>query len=75
MRLKTLNLKNRTFGIIENGSWAPKAGDIIHDYLDNELKEMTVLDDRVTIISSLREMNDPEMEGLVDSLVKSLETT
>jgi len=75
MRLKTLNLRNRTFGIIENGSWAPKAGDILHDFLDNELKEMTVLDDRVTIISALREMNDPEMEGLVDSLVQSLESS
>lgn len=71
-RLKGLNLKNRTFGIIENGSWAPKAGDLIHAYLDKELTQMTVLDDRVTIISVLKEMNDPEVDGLIESLVQSI---
>jgi len=71
-RLKSLNVKNRTFGIIENGSWAPKAGDLIHEFLDKELREMTILDDRVTINSSLSEFNDSEMESLVDSLVQSL---
>jgi len=71
-RLKSLNVKKRTFGIIENGSWAPKAGDLIYDFLDKELKEMTILDDRVTINSSLSEFNDSEMESLVDALVQSL---
>ncbi|MCL1989658.1 MAG: FprA family A-type flavoprotein [Defluviitaleaceae bacterium] len=75
LRLKELNVKNRTIGIIENGSWAPKAGDIIHDYFDKELKEMTVLDDRVTIISAMKEMNDPEIESLIDALVESLQTS
>ena len=72
MRLKSSNLKNRTFGIIENSSWAPRAGDIIHDHLKKELKGMTVLDDRVRIVSDLSEENDPEMAGLVGSLVQSL---
>jgi flavorubredoxin len=73
-RMKSLNLKNRTFGIIENGSWAPKAGDLIEEFLDKEMKEMTILDDRVTVISSLGEINEPEINGLVDSLVQSLNT-
>ena len=73
MRLATLNLKNRTFGIIENSTWAPVAGDIIHKYLTEELKGMTVLEERVRIVSALNEANDPEMEGLVESLVQSLE--
>jgi len=74
MRLKTLNLKNRTFGIIENGSWAPKAGDILHEFLDKELKEMTILDDRVEIVSTLNENNEAEIESLVDALVQSLQS-
>ena len=74
LRLKALNVRNRTVGIIENGSWAPKAGDLIQDFFDNELKEMTVLDDRVTVISALQEMNDIELEGLVESLVESLQS-
>lgn len=73
-RLKGLNLRNRTFGIIENGSWAPKAGDLIEEFLDKELKEMTVLDDRVTVISALGEINDPEIESLADSLAQSLKS-
>ena len=71
-RLKSLNVKNRTVGIIENGSWAPKAGDLIEEFLDKELREMTILDDRVTVISSLGEINEPEIESLVDSLAQSL---
>ena len=74
LRLKALNVRNRTVGIIENGSWAPKAGDLMQEYFDNELKEMTVLDDRVTVISALQEMNDSEIEGLVESLVESLQS-
>ena len=74
-RMKAKGLRNRTFGIIENGSWAPKAGDLIYDFLDNELKEMTILDDTVSIASALNEMSDIEIDGLVESLVESLATT
>jgi len=75
MDMKALNLQNRTFAIMENGSWAPKAGDLIYEFLDKELKEMTILDDRVTVNSSLSEINDTEMESLVDALVESLKST
>ena len=71
-RMKTLNLKNRTFAIIENSSWGPKAGDIIHDYLTKEIKQMTVLDERVRIISDLDDSNTPEMTSLADAVVESL---
>ena len=73
--MKEKCLRNRTFGIIENGSWAPKAGDLIYEYLDKELKEMTVLDDVVSIASAMRDINDVEMDDLVDTLVESLATT
>jgi len=75
MRLRQLNLKNRTFGIIENGTWALKAGDIIHDYLSKELKETTILDNRVKIFSDLSEVNTPEMDALTDSLIQSLKSS
>jgi len=70
--MKALNLQKRTFAIMENGSWAPKAGDLIHEFLDKELKEITILDDRVTLNSSYSELNEPEMESLVSALVESL---
>ena len=70
--MKALNLQNRTFAIMENGTWAPKAGDMICEFLDKELKEITILDDRVTLNSAYNELNEPEMDSLVDSLVESL---
>ena len=72
MDMKALDMKKRTFAIVENGSWAPKAGDLIYEFLDKELKEMTVLDSRVTLNSSFSELNVPEMESLVDALVASV---
>jgi flavorubredoxin len=73
--MQALAMRNRTFAILENGSWAPKAGDLIYEFLDKELKEMTILDDRVTVNSSLNEMAEGEMASLVESLVQSLKTT
>ncbi|MCL2865126.1 MAG: FprA family A-type flavoprotein [Lachnospiraceae bacterium] len=75
MDMKALDLKKRTFAILENGTWAPKAGDLIYQFLDEELKEMTILDDRVSVNSSLSELNDPEMDALVDALLESLATS
>ncbi|MDR0570965.1 MAG: FprA family A-type flavoprotein [Clostridiales Family XIII bacterium] len=72
MDMKALNLQKRTFAIIENGSWAPKAGDLIQEFLDNELKEITVLNDRITLNSSFGELNEPELESLANSLIESL---
>jgi len=74
MDMKALNLQKRTFAIMENGSWAPEAGDLIYEFLDKELKEITILEDRVSVNSALSELNDPEMEGLVDALVESLKS-
>ena len=43
MDMKALNLQNRTIAIIENGSWACKSGDLMQKFVDDELKNMTVL--------------------------------
>ena len=70
--LKALNMKRRTFALIENGSWAPKAGDLIEDFLDNQLKEMTLLAGRVTVNSSVNESSDRELDELADALIESV---
>jgi flavorubredoxin len=71
--LKALNVQKRTFAVIENGSWAPKAGDLIEEFLNNELKEMTVLSGRVTVNSSLNESTERELDELADSIIESVE--
>lgn len=70
--MKALNLQKRTVAIMENGSWACKSGDLIQEYLDNEMKEMTVLNERVTLASSLNEGQDGEMDSMADAIAESV---
>jgi flavorubredoxin len=72
MDMKALNLQNRTFAIMENGSWACKSGTLMREFLENQLKKMTVLDEKVTLNSALKEENLPDLEALADSLIESL---
>ncbi|MFI3201205.1 MAG: FprA family A-type flavoprotein [Eubacteriales bacterium] len=63
--MQMLNLQNRTFGIIENGTWAPIAAKQIRAFITNGMKNMTVLDEQVTIVSALNAKNYEEIECLV----------
>jgi flavorubredoxin len=72
MDMKALNLQNRTFAIIENGSWACKSGDLIQKFIDEELKNMTVLNERLSLASALKPDKATELEALANALVDSL---
>ena len=72
MDMKALNMQNRTFAVIENGSWAPKSGDLIADFLNNEMKMMTVLDETLTVTSSLIELNEADLSAMADSIIESM---
>ncbi len=72
MDMKALNLQNRTFALIENGSWACKSGDLMKEFLDNELKMMTVLNERLSLASSLGNEKEDELNNLADAIVDSL---
>ncbi|MDR3295384.1 MAG: FprA family A-type flavoprotein [Clostridiales Family XIII bacterium] len=72
MDMKALNLQKRTFAIIENGSWACKSGTLIREFLDKELKEITVLNEQLTLNSAMNEMNLPELATLADSIIESM---
>ena len=72
MDMKALNLQNRTFAIIENGSWAVKSGDLMQKFIDEELKNMTVLNDRITMASALLPDKAGELEMLADAIVASV---
>ena len=73
MHLKGLNLQNRTFAIVENGSWAPKSGDLMQKFVDEELKNMTVINDRLSIASALHADKAAELESLANSIVESMQ--
>ena len=70
--LKTLNFQKRTFGIIENGTWAIKSGSLMKEFIEEELKECLVLSAQVSVNSSPNESNMKEIEALADALTESL---
>ncbi|MCM1556044.1 MAG: FprA family A-type flavoprotein [Anaeroplasma bactoclasticum] len=59
--------QNRTVGIIENGSWAPTARKYIEQYFANS-KNITILEESVTIKSSLDETSKSQIENLAQKL-------
>ena len=69
MDMKALNLQNRTFAIIENGSWAVKSGDLMQKFIDEELKNMTVLNERLSMASALLPDKAAELGALADAIV------
>ena len=72
MDMKALNLQNRTFAIIENGSWAVKSGDLMQKFIDEELKNMTVLNERLSMASALLPDKAAELDALADAIVESV---
>lgn len=70
--LKVLNFQKRTFGIIENGTWAIKSGSLMKKFIDEELKECLVLGSQVSVNSMANESNEPEFESLADALIESI---
>lgn len=71
MDMKALNLQKRTFAIIENGSWACKSGSLMREFIDG-MREMEVLDEQVTLMSSMTEDNGSDMDTLADGLIESM---
>ena len=70
--MKALNLQNRTFAIIENGSWACKSGDLMQQFVEEELKNMTVLNERSPNLLPPRG-EGPELDQLADAIVESVQ--
>ena len=70
--LKGLNFQKRTFGIIENGTWAIKSGSLMKSFVEDESQACTVLSSQVTINSSAKESADMEIESLADALIESM---
>ncbi len=71
MDMKALNMQKRTVAIMEGGSWAPKAGVLIEELLD-EMKQMTVLNEKVTVLSMVDENSLAEMDQMADAIAESL---
>ncbi len=62
--------QNRKVGILENGSWAPSAARTIKGLLE-PMKGVEVLEPVVTIRSTLKDADLPQMEALADALIEA----
>lgn len=63
------NYQNRTLAFIENGSWAPAAMRVMKQMFE-KCKNMTYLENSVSIKSALNEINIQEIEAMANELMK-----
>ena len=61
--------KNRTIGLMENGSWAPLAAKVMRGMLEG-CKNLTFTDTTVKIMSALNAENREQIEAMADELCK-----
>ena len=71
LQLKAHNLQNRTVAVMENGSWAPQSGKLMKEILSG-MKDMNLLEQGVTIKSSLKEEQMEALESLAQTIAKSV---
>lgn len=60
--------QNRTVAVVENGTWAPSAKKAMTDILAT-MKNITVLEESVTLKSSMKEADLPAMKALAEAIV------
>ncbi len=63
------NYQNRTIGLIENGSWAVIAGKVMKEMFSKS-KNITWLENMVTIKSAVKSENIGQIEAMADELLK-----
>lgn len=69
--LKGHGLQGRTAALIENGSWGVLAGKLMGEALSG-MKNMHVLENKVTVKSALKEGQEAELEALAQAIWESM---
>ena len=69
--IKALNLQNRTVAVIDSGTWAATAGKQMIGMLEG-MKNMTILENPISIKSALAENQLGALEALADELAKQV---
>lgn len=69
--IKALNLQNRTVAVIDNGTWVATAGKQMIGTLEG-MKNMTILENTISIKSALAENQLGALEALADELAKQV---
>ena len=66
--LQSKAYQNRTIGLLQNGSWAPSAGKTMRSALET-MKNITIVDPMVTITSTMKETDIPNLKALADAMM------
>lgn len=69
--LKAHAFQSRTWALIENGSWAPQSGKLMRAMVE-EMKDMTVLGDTLTLKSAMKPEQENDLADLADLIVANL---
>ncbi len=67
--LKIKAWQKREVAIVENGSWAPSAGRVMKQMVE-EMKDITLKGDIVTLRGVMKESDVPALEALADAILK-----
>ena len=66
--MKEHNMQNRRVAVIESGSWAIASGKQVREHLES-MKNMTVAEPMVSILSAIRADQCKELEALSEDLL------
>ena len=69
--MKALSVQNRTVAVMDNGTWAATAGKQIVKQLE-EMKNMTVLEQKLSIKSALKEDQEEALEAFAQQIVDAM---
>ena len=67
--IKEKNYQNRKIAIIENGTWAPSATKTMLNII-NGMKDITIIEPKITIRTTLKDENVEELKNLAENLLK-----
>jgi flavorubredoxin len=70
--MKRLNMQKRVVGIVENGTWSPQSGRIMNEFMD-DMKQMTVLNEQVSLLSAVNDSTEKELDSLAGSVADSMD--
>lgn len=71
MEMKSHNLQQRSFAVIENGTWAAQSGKAMREMLA-QMKQMTVLGESLSLKSSMKTAQEEEMKALAGLITADL---
>lgn len=69
--MKALSVKNRTVALMENGTWAAASGRLMAAKLE-ELKDMTVLETKISIKSALQNSHEQELDAFAQQIAEAM---